>query len=210
MLSSAPNCLPEVAALMDTVISPYSKAVLDHHEFQGRTNDCGPFCVAMIVNAVMAQPVAGTAVTPHPVAGTAVTPHPVAGAAVAQETTRLGSRGLLPVVRRIPGSATFPWGLVDVLADHGLRASWRARGDEAGLRAILASQRLPIVALGGWRPLWGHWVVVLAHSPDLGWGLADPGTPGNDLVWLAEARFQGWWRALGRIVVDVDPVPQRP
>lgn len=174
---------------MKAIFSPHADAVLRHHQYQGHSNDCGPYCVAMIVNSAA--------------------PRLVAASTVAREAERLGWRGLLPVVRRVPGWATFPWGMVDVLRDHGLRASWRALSDENQLRAILARGRLPIVALGGWRPRWGHWVVVLAYDPDLGWGLADPGSSDGDMVWMSVQRFSRRWRALGRIVVEVDPVPPR-
>jgi hypothetical protein len=179
--------VPVVAAVGDqpaALVSPHAEDIIRHHAYQGATNDCGPYCVAMIVNAV--------------------SPFDVVAAQLARELDRPTWRGLHPVVRRVPHSATFPWGVVEALTANGLRAAWRMGATAARLRSALAANRLPMVVLGGWRPLWGHWVIVLGWDPERGWALADPGRPEMALRWYPEAKFARQWRAMGRTVVEVD------
>lgn len=172
---------PGAAALL---LSPHAAGVVRHHEYQGATNDCGPYCAAMIINAL--------------------SPYDVVATQLARDLDRPAWRGLFPVVRRVPGAATFPWGLVDALTAIGLRAGWRMAATPDRLRLALAANRLPMVVLGGWRPFWGHWVVVLGWDAARGWALGDPGSPDSALRWYPEAKFARQWRALGRTVVEVD------
>jgi len=55
----------------------------------------------------------------------ALTQRRVDGRALARELNRPRWVGPLPFIRRIPNWATFPWGVVDALRQHGLRAEWR-------------------------------------------------------------------------------------
>ena len=63
-----------------------------YHQFQGQSNDCAPHTVAIVVNALKGQEM-------------------LKGDEVAKEMNKPSLRfGLLPLIRRIPNSATFPWG----------------------------------------------------------------------------------------------------
>ncbi|MCE7937988.1 MAG: hypothetical protein DYG90_05200 [Chloroflexi bacterium CFX6] len=174
--------------------SAYCDAILARHRCQERSNDCGPFCAAMVINAL----------TPYDV-------DPVdLGRAMARP--RWGAMlGVLPLVRRVPGSATFPWGMVDVLRAHGLNARWRVLGTRAGLARGLAAGHVFIPIVGALRPRpWAHYMVLLAHDPVQGWGFADPESRHGRLSWRSDATFARQWGTYGRITVEVRPVAPPP
>lgn len=173
------------AATPAGIRAAHSERVLSCHRFQGDSNDCGPFTVAMLVEGLT-----GRGVDPS---------------ILARELDRPRWRGLwraLPLLRRIPGFATFPWGLVDALRQHGMRARWQRGGDEAELRGWLKASLGVVVLYGGWSPRpWAHYVVLLAEDPERGWGVADPGRPTAALRWIDRDSFARRWRRMGRVAV---------
>ncbi|MBI5080755.1 MAG: hypothetical protein HZB17_05550 [Chloroflexi bacterium] len=84
--------------------------LLNFHQWQGKSNDCGPFTTAIVLNTFRGEKIFD-------------------GKTLALEMNcpRLRWHGLLPliVVRRIPNWATMPWGIADTLTQHGVRARWR-------------------------------------------------------------------------------------
>jgi len=169
------------------VTSTYCEAVLACHQFQRHSNDCGPFCAAMVIGALTGRRL-----------------DPVALAREMDRPRRRAILGVLPLVRRWPGSATFPWGMVDVLREHGLRARWRALAGADTLRAGLDAGHLFIPIIGAIRPKpWAHYLVLLAHDPARGWGFADPESREGVLSWRTDERFARRWRTYGRQVIEV-------
>jgi hypothetical protein len=133
--------------------------------------------------------------------------HAVAASALARQLDRPVWRGLWPVVRRVPRSATFPWGIVDALAASGIPARWRLGGSAEALRGALLNGQLPLLVIGGWRPFWIHWVILLGWDPRLGWGVADPSIAEARIEWRREEQFERWWQTFGRIQVLAKPGP---
>ena len=153
-----------------------------YHQYQGPTNDCAPFTVAIAVNALTGA---------H-----------LNGADVVRAMDRPRLRGVLPVVRRIPRWATFPWGIVDELERNHVRARWRFGADEADLLRALAEDRLALPIFGAWRPLWAHVRILVAQDEVRGWGFVDAGQPGPDVLWEASARFARLWRNYGNLLAE--------
>lgn len=166
-------------------------ALLGAHQPQGDSNDCGPFAVAMALGALLGP---GRAATPDALAR-------------AMDRPRWGGLlGILPLVRRIPRSATFPWGLADAAREAGLVARWRPLAGTDHLLAALVRGEAPLVYVGGWRPRpWGHVAVLAAWDPERGWGFADSLSPRAEIVWRPDAVFRRQWRALGRQLVVLRP-----
>lgn len=191
---ATPAGQPLAAAPLHPVRAAHSQAVLACHRYQGDSNDCGPFTVAMLVEALSGRQV------------------DAAGLARRLERPRWrGLWGFLPLVRRIPGFSTFPWGLVDALELHGLRARWQRGCNPSELRGWLDAGLGLVVLYGEWRPKpWAHYVVLLAHDPALGWGVADPDRPKAELRWLPEATFRRRWQAMGSIAVIAGPGGKAP
>lgn len=159
------------------------------HKYQGQTNDCGPFSVAIVANALLA----GEVVQPQ---------------ALAQE---MDARGL---PERIPGWVMFPWALAFAFRRLGLRARWRVGAREARLWRNLRAGVATIVVLG--QPLrfegrhwkgWSHYKVLRAWEPERGWSFVDPGGRAN-ISWQPEAEFLRQWSTMGRQIIEVQSQPE--
>lgn len=165
------------------VESRFASRVLEQHRSQGRSNDCGPFSTAMVINALCSP-----GLDPE---------------RLARQLDHVRWVGPFPLVRRIPQWATFPWGVVDALRLHGLHASWRPFCKPESLVAWLTQGKIPLVFIGGIRPLWGHVMVLLVRDPLLGWGFADPAWPAHELHWLPDSTFRPQFRTFANTAVLV-------
>ncbi len=171
--------------LEDALTSPHLRSLLLAHQWQGKSNHCGPFAAAIVLNALMK-----TRVTGHD---------------LARELNRPRWIGPLPLIRRIPNWATFPWGVVDALRQHGLRAEWRWATPPHLLHEGLQRGWVLLPIFGQWRPLWAHLAVLAAFHPELGWGFVDSAHPHPNLVWRDAETFLRQWRNYGRMLVLAYP-----
>ncbi len=163
-------------------LSPHSEAILAAHQFQGQTNDCVPFSIAMVANGLRGLNVDGKE--------------------LGQEMNRVHWRGMLPVIYRMPNWAAFPWGMTAVLKDYGFPAKWRLLQNAVHLVEKIKSGDILLPIIGRWRPLWAHVMVLLAHHPELGWGFANPAHAKGELYWLRHAGFERQWRAMGKMIIE--------
>lgn len=174
--------------LKQPTYSIYAEQLLSSHQFQGQTNDCGPFCAAMIM---------------HGIKGT-----PVLGSQIADDLNQRASNELLPILNRIPNSATFPWGITRVFRRAGIEADWRPFYTTQRLIQDLQKNILPITIIGGYKPaFWAHYTLLVAYDPHEGWGFCDPAYDGQKITWHAHDDFLKLWKALGHLVVRVKPGP---
>lgn len=170
----------------------HSRSLAAYHQWQGQTNDCGPYVVTMAVNFWHGQ----TLLEAQAVAR-------------AMNRPRLGWGFPPVVVRRIPRWATFPWGIADLLRQHHLPARWRILASEKALQDALREGRLAMPILGEpWCLREGRWcgwahVVILA-----GWDAASEryllvdSSRTTALTSLPRAEFLRLWRAMGRLLVE--------
>jgi hypothetical protein len=158
----------------------------DWHQWQGWTNNCGPFSAAIVANALLDAHVAD---------GTLVAESMNAGA----------------IPERIPEWATFPWGVIRALRRMAVRARWRAAVPESRLLRNLDAGRTTIVMVGeplrfeGWTYKgWGHYKVLYAWDPVKGWAFVDPAAPRSRVYSYQDAAtFRRQWTWLGRQVIEV-------
>ncbi|MCC6148493.1 MAG: hypothetical protein IT308_13120 [Anaerolineaceae bacterium] len=165
--------------------SKFRLDILKAHQFQGALNDCGPFSTAIILNALLGLDVQGST--------------------LAAKMNQLQWRGILPVVRRIPGWATFPWGVTDVLREYGLKARWKLFEKTTDLFNNLFQGKVQIVVIGEWRPLWAHYLVLVEYTSKAGFGFADPASPSAAVVWKDPDKFHRLWKNYGQMVITVTP-----
>ncbi len=171
-----------------SVYSPHTEALLKAHRPQGSSNDCGPFTTAMVVEAVCKVPVEAPG--------------------LAKRMNRPRRRGLLPVIRRVPNWATFPWGVADVLREYGLAARWQLRARQEDLLPRLAAGDILLPVVGEWRPKpWAHISALVSWDAERGWGFADPAMSSPIIRWRSEEEFSRLWNAYFRLLVYV-PAPQ--
>lgn len=169
----------------------HDRTIQSYHIHQGDSNDCGPHVVTMIANFMQGRVALDADAIAH-----------------AMNRPRLG--GFPPImVRRIPNWATFPWGISDMLAEHGVRARWQFRASEDDLRAALREDRVPLPIFGeplrrrGWK--WTGWSHVALL---VGWN------PASDTYWFVDpartsaptgrqrAKFLDLWDNMGRILIE--------
>jgi hypothetical protein len=175
------------------IASRHTDAVLTALQCQGKSNNCGPFTTATVLNAVLGRN--------------------FSGAKLAALMNRPVLRGRRLVVRRIPNWATFPWGMVDVMREQGLDAHWRFLASREYLIKGLDQGWLLMPIIGTWRPLWAHVMTLLMWDAEKGWGFANTGVNQRSMYWLEEQDFLTKWRAMGRLLVvvkDVQTLKHKP
>lgn len=164
-----------------------SLAVEQYHVHQRETNDCGPYCVAMVTNALYG----GTFVN---------------AAALAEELNRRG------FPERIPNWATLPWGIVAALRRLGLRAHWHLGVSLRRLFRNLHEDRVTIVLIGeplyfaerAWRG-WSHYKILDAWDPERGLGFVDPATANvTGMTWQLLDGFRRQWSWMARQIIEVE------
>ncbi|MBM4424281.1 MAG: hypothetical protein FJ030_12995 [Chloroflexi bacterium] len=158
-----------------------------YHQFQGSTNDCAPHTIAIVVNAYRGETL-------------------LEGDNVAKQMNRPRLRlAPLPrlVVRRIPNWATFPWGIVDELAEFGIRARWRLNATSADLQRALDEGRMPMPIIGEikLRGAWAHVKPLAEIDPQKGYGFVDPASR-NELTWQSKEDFERLWKNVWNILVE--------
>jgi hypothetical protein len=156
------------------------------HIYQGRTNDCGPACIAIVANTLRGASVTGVEVLSQAL----VEARPLPG--------------------RVQGWATFPWGMVRAFRDLGLQARWRVGVGEARLRENLRAGRTTVLLVG--RPLrvvkgrwrgWAHYKVLYSWAPPGEWGFVDPAVASPPVTRQGARALRTDWNWLGRQIVEV-------
>lgn len=167
-----------------------SLPLVKYHAWQGQTNDCAPFVVANVINALCDKT-------------------SVDGAQLAREMNRPRWRFTsfpFLIIRRIPNWATFPWGMVDVFEQYGIRARWRIGATAENLRHAIRADRVAMPIVGEWMPphkMWAHVRALAAWHADHGWGFVDPAHPSGEIVWQHDERFTKLWRNWGNLLVEL-------
>lgn len=173
------------------------------HQFQGSTNDCGPTSLAIAANTLAGVP-------------------EWEGALVAQDMDRIGlAWRAFPFVApsRIPGWATFPWGMVHHLRKRGIRARWGLCGTAGRLQRNLLDDRITIVVVGEplrWKQRkyhgWAHIKLTYGYAAGRGFLFVDPavrssgkpdGLERHGLSWHREEDFLRQWGNMLRTYVEV-------
>lgn len=165
--------------------SPHRDKLLTAHQFQGSSNDCGPFCIAIAANALKKRKLDG-----HK---------------LGEKLNGWVWREIFPMPRRITNWATLPWGVADELRQQGFQARWRFLSTQENLRRNLANSILQIVIVGDLQPIWGHYMLLVDYHPKNGWGFVNPATNSKKVYWISPREFNQQWNALGRQVIEASP-----
>jgi hypothetical protein len=171
------------------VLSPHTDIILSSLQFQGFTNNCGPTTTAIVLNALCGLTLNGPE--------------------LAEQMNKMVWRGVLPVVRRIPNSATLPWGMVDVFRSHGMKATWRIFTRTSHLFEGLARGKILMPVIGSIKPVSAHVMTLVAWDQKDGWGFANTAYDEHKIFWESDPRFmQTWgsfsksWRVTAHLLVE--------
>lgn len=165
------------------ILSPYAPKVLQNLQCQGPTNNCGPYTTATILNTFRNTQ--------------------LDGGKLADEMNNIAWRGILPVIRRLPNSATFPWGMVDVFLRHDLTASWSLFTSVEKLLAMLRAGSILMPVIGTWKPMSAHVMTLIAWDKEDGFGFANTQYPTKDIYWLPAENFKTKWKSMGNLLVRI-------
>lgn len=166
------------------ILSPRSAILLEKLQHQGMSNDCGAYTSATVLNSLLGLDIKGDD--------------------LANEMEKPVWRGLIYLVRKIPNSATLPWGMEDVFQSHGLKARWRFFSNEDYLREALPLEKIIMPIIGSWKPTWAHVMTLVAWDEAQGWGFANTQYPHHNIHWVDAEKFSSQWKAMARLMVEVD------
>jgi len=175
------------------VAARHGHGIEQYHVAQGSTNDCGPHAVATAINFCLGAPV-------------------IDARALAREMNRPRLQAGFPpvVIRRIPNWATLPWGMADMLRQHGLNTRWRALAHEGDLLAGLEADRVLLPIFGeplrrrGLRPAgWSHVAILAGWNPAGGVYWFIDSAHRNAPAGKARRVFLREWTNMGRLLVEV-------
>lgn len=174
-----------------------------YHQYQGRTNDCGPTVAAILGNAYLRE-------------------DRFQGPEVAEWLNKIHLAAgpcPRPIVGRVPGWATFPWGITHFLRSEGVPGGWKPFQKPEDLLRGLRANRLMAVVIGepfrwkaGRYQGWSHYLVACGYDQGHGYLFLDPAArhrPEGDrweqggMVWKTEREFYPLWRKMLRVLITV-------
>jgi hypothetical protein len=167
------------------IFSHHSDVILDALQPQGASNDCGPYTIATVLNALLDLNLDGDQ--------------------LADQMNKPIWRGPLFVIRRVPNWATFPWGIVDVLRANGLEAHWRPFASIDDLHPALAQGLVPMPIIGSLKPLWAHVMTLIAWDQHKGWGFANTQFSHHNIHWISDDYFKRHWKVTVHLLIQAKP-----
>jgi hypothetical protein len=161
-------------------LSIHTDRLLQNHQYQQQSNDCGPLCAAMVINTLKGLKVDGFSL-----------------AASMNDPRNNPGVGLFP---RIPDSATFPWGIISVFAGYGIKANWSSFTPFARLAELLKAGSMLIVITATYQPVTAHYRILASVASDH-LGFVDPAYPQEVIQYQPmDAFVSNWHRALDTII----------
>lgn len=171
--------------------SSHTPKYLQKHQYQGQSNDCGPYCTAILLNYMRKTDIRGEQ--------------------LGELMNKIAWKGIFPVIQRIKNWATFPWGVCEQFRAHGVKARWRVFTRPEILLSNLVRNIHTILIIGELRPKpWAHYLILSAYDAQKGWGFINSALSSPRIDWIPEAKFEQMWRAYGRISISIEPVSPRP
>jgi hypothetical protein len=162
----------------------YTERLSASHLFQGSTNNCGPFSAAIILKMF---------------------DHPnINGEQISKELGKIHWKGIIPLIRRVPNWATFPWGVADLFSQYGMTAKWRWLCTYSHLIENIKTDKITIVLIGSWLSGWAHYKILVAADTQNGLGFIDPGFKNPQICWQPLGEFLTQWRFFARSIIEVD------
>ncbi len=167
------------------IASPLADQILANLQYQGLSNSCGPYSLTTVINAIK-----NLQLDPE---------------TIARELNKPVKRFFIPIIRRIPNSATFPWGMVDMFSQFGIKAHWKCFTPLNHLLVSFQNGNILMPIIGSLRPLWAHFLILIAIHPVKGFGFANTQFQRPEIDWIAEEQFRRQWRIFANCVVEVNP-----
>lgn len=185
---------------LSSIDTHYKNPIYKYHQFQGKTNNCGPTSLAISMNAFTHESTFN-------------------GEYIANELDHWLKHFPKLILPRISNWATFPWGLVQYLRYQKIPGKWSLFGSSEKLIANINSEVITMVIIG--EPLrwkngkydgWSHIKVLYGNSPGY-FFFVDPAYQQNDgsnnelsdsgIYRQSEEEFQKLWKNMFRIYIEL-------
>ena len=185
---------------LSSIDTHYKNPIYKYHQFQGKTNNCGPTSLAISMNAFTHESTFN-------------------GEYIANELDHWLKHFPKLILPRISNWATFPWGLVQYLRYQKIPGKWSLFGSSEKLIANINSEVITMVIIGEplrWRNEkydgWSHIKVLYGNSPGY-FFFVDPAYQQNDgsnnelsdsgIYRQSEEEFQKLWKNMFRIYIEL-------
>ncbi len=168
--------------------TPYFTQLQASHQYQGKTNNCGPYCAAITARTLGFNDADGLKFT--------------------NSLSTFRWKGIMPIFQRVPRSATMPWGTAYLLQLLKLNTQWKPFATEMDLLSKLQDDVVQIVIIGEWQPIWAHYMILAAYDAVKGFGFIDPAFKDSKIHWYKSLEFSKLWRHYGRNLIRVFPADQ--
>jgi hypothetical protein len=168
--------------IIKMIISPYTDKLIMVHQYQAQSNNCGPFCAAMAINSIMDL---------H-----------LDGSDLAKSMNHPRFNLFIPVIRRIPEYATFPWGITDVLWEYGIKSSWKFFNAFSNLTELLPENLMLILLTATYKPINAHYRI-LASLENEQIGFVDPAYPVKEIHYQSRSSFLEEWKNAFNPIITV-------
>jgi len=156
-------------------INQYTEKIRNNHIYQEDTSDCGPYAIAMTVNALMDLSMDAIDIS--------------------QAMNKPRWWLIFPIILRLPSWATFPWGITWYLRQLGLVSKWQLFSSRRSLIENINTNQLQIVLVGGFFPLWAHYKILVAYDEATDeFGFIDPGARLPNIIWESSQTYYHDWR----------------
>jgi hypothetical protein len=165
------------------LISKSITRLQNSHQYQGLTNNCGPYAIATILPLFGVEGISGDYLANH--------------------FNRLASMDGRYIPGRIRNYATFPWGLVWVFKQYHINARWKVLYNRDLLISRIPTNNVQIVLISDLFKMHAHYLILVAYDEHLGMGFIDPAFPNYAIHWITEKTFTKRWGQLGRNTIWV-------
>jgi hypothetical protein len=124
----------------------------------------------------------------------------VDGFAIAEAMNHPSGKKWYTPVPRIPNSATFPWGIVEVFSEYRIKSTWQPFTSFARLSNLLSYGNMVIVLTANYQARTAHYRILVAINPD-NLGFVDPAYPEGIIQFQPMDSFiSSWQKALDTII----------
>lgn len=171
--------------IQQELVSPFADRILANLLYQGATNHCGPYSATTVINTLK-----NLHLNPE---------------TIAQELNKPIVRFFVPIARRIPNSATFPWGMVDIFNQFGIKASWHCFTSFNHLLDDFQKGLILLPVIASLKPFWAHIMILIIVHPEKGVGFANTQIAYPVIDWITEKQFRQQWQLTFNCVVEVNP-----
>jgi hypothetical protein len=167
------------------ISSNHTQFLIPLHQYQGTSNNCGPYCTATIINYIYHSQITGDSISEY--------------------MNHLHFLGWRLSIKRIPNFATFPWGVTDTLLEYGINSQLMIFTKFEQLCDLLSKNELIIVLTATFRPLTAHYRIVVSID-DNRLGFIDSAHNQYQICYQDKQSFLSGWQNTAHTIILIKTI----